>query len=278
MEMFDFTLILDLKGRELDDAAFDALYDAGAADALIGQSGGVTFADFSRRADDILDAIVSAIRDIESCTLGAQVVRVEPDDIVTISDIARRMGRTDESIRLLIKGERGPGNFPSPATRLGSGRSRVWRWSDVVAWFDTYAGGHVGGSAAESWAKIGKVNDFLRFRRYLRAADPGTMEVRQAFAERLLGLGVRAHVKPHGVGWAVVKPAAKRSSRVYSSLSEAEAKACQIVMGKGGGEVVIHDKKGREHAFVVEKVRVAAERSHTRGKGAVARKDGAVAE
>jgi predicted transcriptional regulator len=61
------------------------------------------------------------------------VLRIEPDDLVTMSDIAERLGRTRESVRLLVAGERGPGDFPPPLSHLRT-RNRLWRWSEVAAW------------------------------------------------------------------------------------------------------------------------------------------------
>ena len=134
METYDFTLILELNDHELADEVLGVLYEAGLDDALIGETAGVVFADFSREANDALDAVLCAIRQVEDAPLGAKVTRTEPDDIVTIADIANRLHRTNESIRLLISGQRGPGRFPAPTTRISSRTSRVWRWSDVVSW------------------------------------------------------------------------------------------------------------------------------------------------
>jgi hypothetical protein len=111
----------------------DAFYEAGGDDALFGQSAGVFDAHFSREAADILEAIVSAIDVIENAGVGAVVSRMEPDDLVSIGDTAERTGRTNESIRLLVNGQRGPDDFPMPATRIGAGRSRLWRWADTTS-------------------------------------------------------------------------------------------------------------------------------------------------
>jgi len=64
---------------------------------------------------------------------GLRVLRVEPDDLVTAAEIAQRLGRTRESVRLLISGERGDRTFPPPISHLRT-RHRLWRWSDVAAW------------------------------------------------------------------------------------------------------------------------------------------------
>jgi hypothetical protein len=67
------------------------------------------------------------------------VLRVEEDDLATMADIAKRSGRTSESIRLLVGGRRGPGGFPPAAGRLDA-RTKVWRWADVGKWFEVTLG------------------------------------------------------------------------------------------------------------------------------------------
>jgi hypothetical protein len=131
MSEHSFTLLID--GDV--DAAIDTLFEAGCDDATFGQVDGIDFADFDREAPELLDAIRTAIADIESVP-GLKVRRVEPDDLVNMSDIAERLGRTPQSVRLLVSGERGKGHFPAPVSHLQS-RHRLWRWSDVAAWAGT---------------------------------------------------------------------------------------------------------------------------------------------
>ncbi len=132
MAKFDFTLIM--AGADmLTDEHIDALFEAGCDDATFGEVDGVQFGDFSREAPSLASAVGPAIRAVESAMEGLRVVRVEPDDIVSASDIAARLGRSRESVRLLIEGRRGPGGFPPPAAGLRS-RRRMWRWSNVVEW------------------------------------------------------------------------------------------------------------------------------------------------
>ncbi len=114
------------------DAHLDDLYEAGCDDATFGSIDGVHYADFSREAPTLADALISAISDIEAVG-GLRVVRIEPEDLVTASEIAQRLGRTRESVRLLIAGRRGPGSFPAPVSHLRT-RNRLWRWSDVAQW------------------------------------------------------------------------------------------------------------------------------------------------
>ena len=127
MENFTFSLVLD---RD-PDPLIDALFAAGCDDALFGTIDGVGYGDFDREAESFEMAIASAIRDVQST--GLTVIRIEPDDLVTASEIADRLGRSRESVRLWISGERGKGTFPQPLTHFRD-RNRLWRWVDVAEW------------------------------------------------------------------------------------------------------------------------------------------------
>jgi hypothetical protein len=64
--------------------------------------------------------------------LAAVPLRVD-QDLVSVSDIAQRLGRSRESVRLLVDGKRGPGRFPPAVGTVGNG-IRVWPWSVVWEW------------------------------------------------------------------------------------------------------------------------------------------------
>ena len=128
--MSEHTFTLILSGPV--DERIDELFEAGCGDAAFGEIDGVAYADFDREADSFVEAVVSAISAIGSVP-GLRVLRLEPDDLVTAADIAQRLGRTRESVRLLISGRRGAGGFPAPVSHTQR-RNRIWRWSDVVAW------------------------------------------------------------------------------------------------------------------------------------------------
>jgi predicted DNA-binding transcriptional regulator AlpA len=130
---YDFTLVLD-GVSDLTDEVTDALYGGQCDDALVLMRDGVVYVDFTREADSFAEAVLSAINDVESSEIGARVVRVEPDDLVDMAEIARRTGRSRESVRQLVHGERGPGTFPPPVANLRR-RSPIWRWTDVMRWF-----------------------------------------------------------------------------------------------------------------------------------------------
>lgn len=127
-----FTLVLASDPGLEDGTAVEALGEAGATDATIGRGAdGVWTAVFDRQGPTFDEALKSAIRDVRAAHM---VVRhVEPDDLVTQAEIAERLGRSSESVRLLASGQRGDGSFPPPAVRTTS-RGSLWRWSEVAAW------------------------------------------------------------------------------------------------------------------------------------------------
>jgi hypothetical protein len=163
MTAHQFTLIVE--GPDLqDEASVDALFEAGCDDATIGLVGRVQYLDFDREAESFADAVFAATSAVESAITGVRVVHLEPDDLVTISEIADRTGRTRESVRLLVSGERGPGEFPSPATHFRS-RQRMWRWQEVAAWFaQTLGAATRDADDPETSAFISAFNAGLRWR------------------------------------------------------------------------------------------------------------------
>ena len=131
------TFVLTLEPpEEVTPELEDALFEAGCDDAALGRSGGTVYLEFDREAPTFLDAVLSAIRDVQGGT-GARVARLEPDELVTASEIAHRLGRSRESVRLLVEGERGPGGFPAPVSGTRR-RTRFWRWSEVAEWLDAH--------------------------------------------------------------------------------------------------------------------------------------------
>ena len=130
MEIFTFTLVID--GDAGSGEHVDQLFEAGCDDATFSHSATISYGDFDREAKSLLDALLSAIVAVESVG-GLRVRRVETDDLVTVSEIAERLGRTRQSIHQLIAGERGAGDFPA-AVSSARGRGKVWDWSEVAMW------------------------------------------------------------------------------------------------------------------------------------------------
>ena len=162
-ESFSFALIL--AGVEGETAAIeDALFESGCDDALLGRRDGVYFLDFDREAKSFVEAIRTAIRDVQQAKIGASVVRIEPDDFVTAAEIARRVSQSRESIWKYIRGERGSGGFPPPASNATK-HSPLWKWSEVAGWLKE--AGLVEPAVAEQAQAIAAVNHILEARRQI---------------------------------------------------------------------------------------------------------------
>ncbi|MCI0457276.1 MAG: hypothetical protein L0Z62_09885 [Gemmataceae bacterium] len=164
-QTYDFTLVLS-GVPELTDELTDALFEAGCDDATVGQREGVVFLDFSREARSAREAILSAVAAVEGAGVGARVAHVEPDDLVTMAEIARRAGRSRENVHQLVTGERGPGGFPPPVANLTK-RSPVWRWTEVARWLAEKEG--AAGAAEDGGAAVAAVNAALELRRHVRS-------------------------------------------------------------------------------------------------------------
>lgn len=137
MPVFEFSLVTSADESIEHAVLEDALFEAGCDDALLVRRDSVWSLDFDREAETLLEAVMSAIEDVEHARVSLSVLRVEPDELVTASQIAERTGRSKESIRLLAAGRRGRGGFPVPV-RGATSRTRLWRWSEVAAWMATH--------------------------------------------------------------------------------------------------------------------------------------------
>jgi hypothetical protein len=166
MQTFSFRLLL--RGPDVGETAtIDQLYEAGCDDALFGQRDQIQYAGFDRKAPSLADAVLSAIRQIESVPQ-MRVLRVEPDELVSATAIATRTQRSRESVRLLIEGKRGPGGFPAPLSWVDA-KKRLWQWSDVARWFADELGDDTWATAdAET---IAAINAALETRHRLGGLD-----------------------------------------------------------------------------------------------------------
>ena len=167
MPSHHFTLIVD--GPDLqDDSRIEALFEAGCDDAIVGSVDGIQYVDFDREGPSLDRAVMAAVADVEQLA-GVQVVRIADAGLASMADIAKRVGRTREGVRLLVSGARGPGGFPSPVTDPRS-RYRRWRWRDVSRWFAERLGEDVGGRHDDLLAAL---SAGLEFRHYSRQLAPG---------------------------------------------------------------------------------------------------------
>ena len=178
MSIHHFTLIVD--GPDLqDDALIDTVFEAGCDDAAIGRIDGIQYVDFDREAVSLDRAILSAVADLERID-GVDVVRIADAGLVSMADISARIGRTRESVRLLVTGARGPGGFPPPITDPRS-RYRLWRWSDVALWLARNLGEEQEVADDEILAAFNAGLELRHHRRRLARSD-------EAMLEALVGL------------------------------------------------------------------------------------------
>ena len=173
MPIHHFTLIVE--GPDLqDDSLVDEVFEAGCGDAAIGRVDGIQYVDFDREAASLDEAIRSAVADLERLN-GVAVVRIADAGLVSMADIAARIGRTREGMRLLITGARGPGGFPPPVTDPRS-RYRLWHWSDVAHWLTKHLGTELAGADDEVVAAFNAGLEFRNHKRRLARPDQLKLE------------------------------------------------------------------------------------------------------
>ncbi|RLP97284.1 hypothetical protein EAD96_30060 [Micromonospora sp. BL1] len=123
-----FKVVLD---RQPTDDELDALFAAGCDDAAFGSENGLPIGEFDREAETMADAIASAVRELDG--VGLIALRVVDQDLVTLADVADRIGQSRESVRRYATGDRGPGTFPPPVNPAREGTS-FYRWSEIAPW------------------------------------------------------------------------------------------------------------------------------------------------
>jgi len=130
----DHDFVLVLRGiADVTPEIETAIFEAGCDDATLSVRGGCVFVTFSRKALSIKDAILTAIHDVRKANIGAEVLRVDICNLVTQSDIARKIDRPRQMVHQYIMGIRGPGSFPPPACHICDG-APLWYWCEVSYW------------------------------------------------------------------------------------------------------------------------------------------------
>ncbi len=158
-EFHEFTAILD---REPADDELDLLYEAGFDDSTPEQGDGEAVLHIHREAPALAAAILSVVTD--AAVAGFRVIGIEDADHITIPQIAYRLGRTPESVRLLALARRGPGGFPRP---VGGGRPAFYSWVAVAEWFTEHYGTPI--AVSERHRTIAAANHLLQARALLDA-------------------------------------------------------------------------------------------------------------
>ncbi len=135
MSTFTFTIVVDR--RPTDDELGVLLAASDGGDVIFGTEQGQTIAEFDREHATMADAVVSAVHTLES--IGLTALRVVDQDLLTLADIADRIGQSRESIRRYATGARGAGGFPPPANPSRDG-TVFYRWTEVAPWLRTHLG------------------------------------------------------------------------------------------------------------------------------------------
>jgi len=129
MKTYEFSIVAS--GLDPNDENFEArFYDGGCDDALVSFQKGHIVVDFAREASSIEEAIDSAVENVVAA--GATVNRLEPDPLVSLSEIAERIGFTRAALTNYAKGYREK-DFPAPVVRVTTS-SPLWDWSAVAVW------------------------------------------------------------------------------------------------------------------------------------------------
>jgi hypothetical protein len=162
---YEFTLVVDRDPTELADQLFEVgdgdYVPEGPAPALV---------HVLQEATTLPAAIVAAVHAIES--VGLAVVGLKSDDLVSAKEIAGRLGRTYESVRLLAGGQRGPGGFPAP---LSDGQWALYSWAEIADWFAT----HYGTAGPTAWDREVAAADHVIRARHILTGDKLRAEMAQ---------------------------------------------------------------------------------------------------
>lgn len=81
MQTYHFTLIVEGSDMQ-DEVMINALFENGCDDGTVGRSDGVQFIVFDREAASPVEAVRSAINDIER-TRGLKVIRIADTDLIS---------------------------------------------------------------------------------------------------------------------------------------------------------------------------------------------------
>lgn len=129
---YDFALIVG-GVPAITSEVEDALFNAGCDDGTLSIRYGLLYIEFSRRANSLQQAIITAIRNVRDSGIGAEVLRVDECNLISASEIARRIQRSRQLVHQYMTGQRGPGGFPPPECYLAD-QAPLWAWCAVSHW------------------------------------------------------------------------------------------------------------------------------------------------
>lgn len=165
MKEFEFTLKFNLSDSSLEpDAFIERLEEEGCDDALIGVGQKKRIAlQFNREAKTALNAVVSAIKDVERAIPDAKLIEATPD-LVGLSDIAEILRFSRQNMRKLMLSNMA--SFPAP---IHEGKLSLWHLSSVLTWFKKERNHAVD----DQLINIAKANMQLNFVKEASNLEPG---------------------------------------------------------------------------------------------------------
>lgn len=178
MPHYDFELILS---RPLLETELDPLFQRThglvtvgfVAELREGGQGGQAACEWE--APSLSAAVMEIIEHLQAAAPGLRVLRVAADPLLTMADIAERVGSTLESVRRSVNGVRGPGGFP--AAEVANQRHRLWRWSRVAAWY-----GIADPQLREAAPTTRAINGWLALRDVVPQVAPAPEEITSALS------------------------------------------------------------------------------------------------
>lgn len=140
---YEFLFVVD--GVDVDDdLAVGIIFDE--FDGLLTRHRDKHLLDLAESGDGAIDAAHRLVVRLRRELPQLRLLRLDPD-LVGVSDIAERTGRSRQNVLQWVNGERRTeaGAFPDPEGTAG--RSLVWRWAEVNAWL-VHIGEQVGDPGA----------------------------------------------------------------------------------------------------------------------------------
>ncbi|MCD0483245.1 hypothetical protein LO771_12715 [Streptacidiphilus sp. ASG 303] len=128
---FEFTFVVDGVTPD-DEAAATVLVER--FDGLLAEHRGRCLLTVSAEAGTALEAAHALVTGLRRALPGLRVLRLDPE-LVGVSDIAERCGRSRQNVAQWVGGERrAAAEAPFPEPEGTAGHSLVWRWAEVNAW------------------------------------------------------------------------------------------------------------------------------------------------
>lgn len=132
--LYEFTFVID--GADVDD---DELVTALSErlDASVARGAGVDLLMITADGTHAVDAARNAIRSVHYIAPQINFLYLDRD-LVGISEIAKRTGRSRQNVSQWVQGERHVQQSPPfPKVEGVVGRARIWLWSEVNSWLET---------------------------------------------------------------------------------------------------------------------------------------------